>query len=190
MAPAFVEKLNPRERRLVNVLGVFLACFAVLAIPLGLESIVHARESDNQELYGALQAVQDARTQVRERREKKEALLARYSKKAPPLAGFLEQAAQTVKLEVTDSVDRPEVPHGKRYVERATTVHLKKAGLLPISKFLEALEKSGYPIEVSRLSLRKRTGEQDSYDVEVGVSAYDHADSTPAPAASAPEKQP
>ena len=89
---------------------------------------------------------------MRERQEKKEALLQRYAKKAPPLAGFVEQAAQAEKLEVTNTVDRPEVPHGKRYGERSTTVHLKKAGLLPISKFLEALEKSGFPVEVSRLT--------------------------------------
>ena len=82
---------------------------------------------------------------------------------------------------MTDSVDRPDVPHGKKFVERSTTVHLKKSGLLPIAKFLETLETSGYPVEVSRLALRKRVGEQDSYDVEVGVSAYDRSDAVAAP---------
>jgi general secretion pathway protein M len=190
MALRALERLNPRERRLVTVLATALSCAAVLAIPFGLESIVHAREEDNQELSAALTGVQEARGLVRERQEKKAALLQRYATKAPALAGFLEQAAQHEKLEVTDSVDRPDVPHGKRYTEKSTTVHLKKAGLLPISKFLEALEKSGFPIEVSRLTLRKRMGEPDSYDVEVGVSAYDRIDAAPAvlptPAASAP----
>jgi general secretion pathway protein M len=193
MALGFLERLNPRERRLVTVLGTVLSGFAVLAIPFGLESVVHAREADNEELSLALTAVQDGRAHVRERQEKKEALLQRYAKKAPPLAGFLEQAAQHEKLEVTDSVDRPEVPHGKRYTERNTTIHLRKAGLLPISKFLETLEKSTYPIEVSRLTLRKRSGEPDSYDFEVAVSAYDRVDATPAAPttpAPPPEKQP
>jgi len=195
MALGFLERLNPRERRLITVLGTVLSCVAVLAVPFGLESVVHARETDNEELSAALTAVQDGRVHVREHQEKKEALLQRYARKAPPLAGFLEQAAQHEKLEVTDSVDRPEAPHGKRYVERSTTIHLRKAGLLPISKFLEALEKSGYPIEVSRLALRRRLGEPDSYDFEVAVSAYDRADTAPAPAAvptgaPAPEKQP
>jgi general secretion pathway protein M len=183
MALNFLDRLNARERRLVTVLGTVLSCALVLAIPFGLESIVHARQADNLELSQALTALQDGRAQVREHQEKKEALLQRYSKKAPPLAGFLEQAAQHEKLEVTDSVDRPEVPHGKRYSERSTTIHLRKAGLLPISKFLEALEKSGFPIEVSKLTLRKRAGEPDSYDFEVAVSAYDRTDATPAPSA-------
>ena len=90
---------------------------------------------------------------------------------------------------MTDSVDRPDVPHGKKYVERNTVIHLKKSGMASIAKFLEAIEKSGYPVAVSRLNVRKRAGEPDSYDVEVGVSAYDRIEAASA-AAPAPEKKP
>ncbi len=186
---AFLDRLNSRERRMVTVLGGVLSVALVLAVPVGLESVVHAREESNQELYAALTAVQEARSQVRDRQAKKEALLQRYAKRAPALASFIEQTAQHQKLEVTDSVDRPEVPHGKRYVERATTAHLKKASLLPIARFLEAVEKSGHPVEVSRLALRKRSGEADSYDVEVGVSAYDRSEASTGSGAGA-ERQP
>jgi general secretion pathway protein M len=72
-------------------------------------------------------------------------------------------------------VDRPDVPIGKKYVERNTVIHLKKAGMLPVSRLLEAIEKSGHPVSVSRLNIRKRSGEPDSYDVEVGVSAFDRS---------------
>jgi general secretion pathway protein M len=185
--------LNPRERRLVLVMLVVLGGLVIIAIPVGLESFVHTREAYNQETYAALNAVQAARGQVHDRQTKKDAIVSRYAKHAPALAGFLEQTAHQQKLEVTDSVDRPEVPHGKRYVERASVVHLKKAGMYAIAKFLESLEKSGYPIDVSRLNIRKRTGEPDSYDVEVGVSAYDRSEA-PAPSSSAEgeskEKQP
>jgi general secretion pathway protein M len=193
MAFTALDRLNARERRLVTILGAVFIGLVILGIPVGLESIVHARESDNQDLYSALQALQGARAQVRERQQKKDALVTRYAKKAPPLGGLLEQLAHEQKLEVTNTVDRPEVPHGKKYSERSTTVHLKKTGLVPIAKFLEAIEKSGYPVEVSRFTLRKRPGEPDSYDVEVGVSAYDRSDAVAAPAAAAsgtPEKQP
>ena len=110
--------------------------------------------------------------------------MSRYGKHTPPLAGLIQQTAREQKLEVTESQDRPEVPHGKRYAERTTSVHLKKAGMYAIAKFLEGLEKTGYPIDVSRLNIRKRTGEPDSYDVEVGVSAYDRSEAPP-PASSA-----
>jgi general secretion pathway protein M len=163
--------LNPRERRLVTILGVVFAVLVVLVLPVGLEALVHAREADNAELNAALSSVQSARGQVHERQARKEAIAQRYSKRAPPLAGFIEQAARQQKLEVTDSVDRPDVPHGKKYVERNTIVHLKKTGMFSIAKFIEGLEKSGYPVAVSRLTIRKRSGEPDSYDVEIVVSA-------------------
>jgi general secretion pathway protein M len=65
------------------------------------------------------------------------------------------------------------VPIGHRYIERSTTIHLKKSGLLAITRLIEALEQSGSPVAVTRMNLRRRMGEQDSYDVELGVSAWD-----------------
>lgn len=177
--------LNPRERRLLTIMLAVVVGLAMLGVPVGLASLVHSRDADNQELSAAISGVQSARGQVRDRQARKDAIATRYGKKAPALAGYIEQTAHQQKLEVTDSIDRPEVPHGKRYTERTTSAHLKKAGMYAIAKFLESLEKSGYPMDVSRLNIRRRVGEPDSYDVEVGVSAYDrHEAQTPAPSAS------
>ena len=76
-------------------------------------------------------------------------------------------------MQLTDSVDRPDVTTGKIYVERHTVVHVKKSGIVPILMFLEGIEQSGFPLAISRLGLRKRGAEPDAYDVELGVSAYD-----------------
>jgi general secretion pathway protein M len=181
-------QMNARERKLVGVLGFVGAVLLLLAIPFGLEAFIASSRSDNDELRQALSDVQDARGRVRERQAKKDAIAARYGKKAPTLAGYLEQTARQQKLEVTDSTPMPDVPHGKRYVEHGTTIHLKKTGMAPLARFLESLEKSGYPIAVTRLNVHKRSGENDSFDVEVGVSAYDRSEPPPAPAASASGK--
>ena len=178
MAIALFERwgLNPREQKVATAALFVLAGVLLLAIPVGLSMLVSSRKSENEELRTALANVNGARGKIRERQDRKSSLASRYGKKTPPLAGFLEQHASANKLQVTDSVDRPDIPHGKRYVERNTVIHLKKAGLAPISRFLEAIEKSGYPVAVTRLNIRKRAGEPDSYDVEVGVSAYDRND--------------
>jgi general secretion pathway protein M len=170
---AELVNMNPRERRLVGVLGMVVAGLLVVAIPIGMELLVRARRADNEELKQALSDIQEARGKLRDRQAKKDAIAARYAKRPPALAGFIEQAARAQKLEVTDAVDRPDLPVGKRYIERSTTVHLKKAGMYAIAKFLESIEKSGNAVAVTRLGIRKRTGEPDSYDVEVGISAYD-----------------
>jgi general secretion pathway protein M len=171
-----VLQMNARERRLVAVLGVVGGVILLLAVPFGLEAIIHSARSDDDELRQALADVQDARVRVRERQAKKDAIAARYARKAPALAGYLEQTARQEKLEVTESTPLPDVPHGKRYVEHGSNIRLKKTGMLALARFLEDIEKSGFPLSVSRLNVRKRTGENDSYDVEASVSAYDRAE--------------
>ena len=184
--------LNPREQRMASLAVIVVGVMVLLAVPIGLQTLVSSRRNENDDLRNALAAVNNARGQIRERQDRKSSLAQRYGKKAPQLAGFLEQSASAQKLQVTDSVDRPDVPHGKKYVERNTVIHLKKSGMASIAKFLEAIEKSGYPVAVSRLNIRKRAGEPDSYDVEVGVSAYDRTETAAAPASSGapPEKKP
>jgi general secretion pathway protein M len=181
-------QMNARERRLLGVIGFVGAIALLLAIPFGLEAIVRSGSNENDELRQALADVQDARGRVRERQTKKDAIAIRYARKAPSLAGYLEQEARAQKLEVTDSTPLPDVPHGKRYVEHGTAIHLRKTGMLPLARFLESLEKSGYPVSVTRLGIHKRNGENDSYDVEIGVSSYDRSELPPpvaAPAGSA-----
>ncbi|WP_394821111.1 type II secretion system protein GspM [Pendulispora albinea] len=184
---ALLERLNlnPREQRLVSLLAVVVLLLVFLGIPIFVESMILSRRSAVSDARAALDAVQGARGQLRDRQAKKEAVASRYQNKAPALAGFLEQTARAQKLEVTDSVDRPEVPigAGKRYIERSTIIHVKKAGMYAIAKFLESIERSGHPILISRLNIRKRVSDPDSFDMELGISAYDHV--TPSPAGGA-----
>ena len=175
-----ILEMSARERRVVGALGAVGALVLLLAVPFGLEAIVRSSASDNEELRQALADVQDARGRVRERQAKKDAIVLRYAKKAPSLAGYLEPGARQQKLEVTDSTPLPDVPHGKRYVEHGTNIHLKKTGMLAFAKFLEFIEESGYPVAVNRLNIRKRSGENDSYDIEIGVSSYDRTEVAPA----------
>jgi hypothetical protein len=181
-------EMNARERRLLGIIGVVAGVLLLLAVPFGLEAVVRSDISENDELRQALADVQEARGRVRERQAKKDAIVTRYAKKAPSLAGYLEQEARQQKLEVTDSTPLPDVPHGKRYVEHGTNIHLKKTGMLPLARFLESIEKSGYPVAVTRLSIRKRSGENDSYDVETGVSSYDRNEPAPSTAPSGSTK--
>lgn len=184
--PRLVERLNlnPREQRLASVLFVVFGALLVLGVPLLIEGTLFARRAENGKLRTALEAVQAARAQVREQKIKKESIAQRYGRKAPALAGFLEQSARAQKLEVSDSADRPEVPIGKQYVERSTMIHVKKAGMYGIARFLETIENSDYATSITRLNIRKRAAEPDSYDVEVAVSAYDRKEPPPQPASS------
>lgn len=167
------DKLAPRERRLMSWLLVAVAIFVLLMAPVGIRLMVSARRDANKALREAISSIKGARDEVRQRQARRAAVLARYEPHAPVLAGFVDKAARDNKLDVVDSQDRPEVPHGKRYVERNTVVRMRKATMLQLAKMLETIEQQHLPLAITRLNIRRRGGENDSYDVELGVSAFD-----------------
>lgn len=172
------DRLEPRERRLLGILGVIAGFMLLMLIPWGISSMVDSRRDEVKALEDAITAIKAGREQVRARQAKHDALLARYANKAPPLGTLIEKAAKDQHLDVPESQDRPEVPHGKKYVERSTVVRLRKASMLQLGKMLEQLEQQRMPIVISRLDVRRRPGEHDSYDVELGLSAFDRTEAT------------
>ncbi len=88
-----------------------------------------------------------------------------------------------------ESQDLPEVPHGKRYSERSTRrCASTRSACSRWPRRWRRFEQSGYPVAVTRLNIKPRSGEPDSYEVELGVSAFDRKADAPAapPAAAAP----
>ncbi|WP_437743407.1 hypothetical protein WME73_50165 [Sorangium sp. So ce302] len=184
-----LDKLEPRERRLLTILLGFLAVIVLLLVPIGLASVASSKRAENQEIRDLLQSIYEASGKVSERKALKDALLARYSRPAPALAGFIEDAAKQQQLTAAESQDRPDVPHGKKYTERITVVKMHRIGMLGLAKMLEHIEGSGHPVAVTKLNLKPRAGEPDSYEVELGISAFDRK-GEPQPATPAPSAPP
>ncbi|WP_437326751.1 hypothetical protein [Sorangium sp. So ce381] len=184
-----LDKLEPRERRLLTILLGFLGVLVLLLVPIGLASVASSKRAQNQEIRDLLQSIYEASGKVSERKALKDALLARYSRPAPALAGFIEDAAKQQQLTAAESQDRPDVPHGKKYTERITVVKMHRIGMLGLAKMLEHIEGSGHPVAVTKLNLKPRAGEPDSYEVELGISAFDRKGEPP-PATPAPSAPP
>lgn len=168
-----LERLEPREKQLLGVLGGIFAVFMLLLVPVGIAALLGSRRSDVEELRAAIEQIQTSREDVKKRERQRAAVIERYAKAAPPLAGLLEKLATQSQLEIPESQDRASVPHGKRYDERSTKIVLRKVGMLNLVKFMERIEQSGHPLTIARLNIRKRATEPDSYDVEMIVSAFD-----------------
>ncbi len=177
------EKLEPRERRLLTILGSILGVAIFLLGPIGIISMVSSKRSENDDLRALVDQIYDARATISERKAKHDALVARYAKPAPQLAGFIEEANKANGIGAAESQDRPEAPHGKRYTERMTVVKMHKIGMMNLAKTMEKIEQSGYPVAITKLNLKPRIGEPDSYEIELGVSAFDRKADAPAAAA-------
>lgn len=168
-----LARLEPRERRLLGILGGVFGVMAFLAIPIGIAATVHGQASENESLHEAIDSIDEARMSVAKAQAARDAVTARYASAAPPLASFLSRIASEVQVEIPESQDRQAVPHGKRYSERSTKIVLRKVGMLKLIQLMEKIETSGHPMLMSSLNIRKRLVEPDSYDVDMVVSAFD-----------------
>ncbi len=181
------DGLAERERRLLVVFVALLGAFLILLVPYLTSLTLSGIRQQNDELRAAISLVRSSRGKLEDIKARKDAIAARYANPAPPLAGFIENAARQSNIEIPESQDRADQPHGKKFVERSTVVRMRKVGMLALVRTLERIEGAGYPIVISRLNIRARGREPDSYDVELGVSAYDSTKTGPgaAPAGSA-----
>jgi len=176
-----IDQLEPRERQLLGILAAVFAVMLLLLLPLGLTALISSRESDNEDLRAVIEEIQQSREAIHKRQAQRDAVLARYADPAPPLAAFLAKLASESQLEIPESQDRAVVPHGKKYDERSTKIVLRRVSMLNLVNFMERIAQSPHPITMSRLDIRKRGTEVDSYDVELIVSAWDRkGDKTPA----------
>jgi general secretion pathway protein M len=189
--------LEPRERRLLGILGGLFGFMVFLAVPIGIAASVHGQASENDALREAIGAIEDSREQVSKAKAARDTVTQRYATPAPPLAAFLSKIAGEVQVEIPESQDRQPVPHGKRFTERSTKITLRRVGMFKLVKLLERLETSGHPVALASLNIHKRGSEPDSFDVDMVVSAYDRkapepkkADAQAAGSADPDEKEP
>jgi general secretion pathway protein M len=168
-----LAQLDDRERRLLGLLVVVFVGVVVLLVPAGTAAVLASQRGGNEALQEAITAIQDNRALIQRRETEKQALDRRYERQAPPLASFLANLASQTSVEIPETQDRANVPHGSRYEERSTRIVLRKVSMLPLAKFMERIIQSEYPVSITRLNIRKRGTEPDSYDVQMIVSAFD-----------------
>ncbi|MBX3251487.1 MAG: type II secretion system protein M [Myxococcales bacterium] len=169
---ASIDGLNERERRLLAVLGVVFALI-VIVLPLYLvTSSISEIEAENRAISTVLRDIGRARGTLAQRQAEREAAQARYREAAPPLGSFLEARASEQQLSLREVTDQPEKIVGdfRRRNARATLpgVELRKA-----IKMLTAIENSRHPVAVERIQIEHFRGGEDSYNVQIGVIAYD-----------------
>ena len=169
-------KLEARERTLLLAFVGIIFAIIFIVVPLYLHRLVQTARDDNQEIRDFVQTVNESKKKIDQQKALREAMLARYAKTVP--ASFIEDAAKANEVEISETQKKPDVPHGKKFVEHLQTVRLHKVGLLGLSKMLERIDAGGNPVAITRLNIKPRSGETDSYDVEIGVSSFERKPDT------------
>jgi hypothetical protein len=167
-----LDALQPRERRLLALFVGLFAVISVLLIPIGVSAMLAERRGENEQLREAIDRLFAERDDLLERQMKNQTVLNRYKTSAPALAGFLDKHAKALELEIPEFKDKPPVPIGKEYEERSTEITLKRTPMKKFVQFMEKIAQAPFPISVTRLNVRKRGTEPDSWDASLTVSAY------------------
>jgi hypothetical protein len=167
-----IEGLEPRERTLLGVLGGVFVVMLLLLIPVGISAALGDQTHQNEVIREMIARLESESGHIAQRKAERDAVLERYARPAPALAGFLDTAGSAASVAIPEIKDKPPTPHGKKYEERATGISLKKVGLVGLVKFMERVSAGTYPIAITALNVRKRGVEPDSYDVEMTVSAF------------------
>jgi len=55
-----IDQLDPRERRLLNILGIVMVVFVALLLPLGVTAALAGQRSDNEALREVIARIQEA----------------------------------------------------------------------------------------------------------------------------------
>lgn len=170
---AAIDRLQPRERLLLGVLGGVLVGFLVFLLLHLVSSSLDDIQTKNQENAEVLREIGRNRATFRETERQMRDVERRYATKAPPLQSFLEEKATSRGIEIRDAQDRPEVQHGKKFVERSVQIRLNKVDIRSFVDLMEDVSTSRHPMAVTKLRVRKRLAEPNSFDVEMTVSAFD-----------------
>ncbi len=171
-AAAF-DRLSPRERVLVGALGGVLAAFLAFLVVFLVSGNLDGIQKENEEHAEVLREIARNRAAFRESLQAQAELERRYATKAPPLQSFLEEKATKRSLEIRDAQDKPEVQHGTDFVERSVQIRLNKVEIRSFVQLMEDVSTNRHPLAISKLRVRRRLAEPNSFDLDMTVSAYD-----------------
>ena len=170
------ERLAPRERRLVVLVGLTtLACVFGLLI-MQVQDGLAAIRAKNAETQAALHTLTQNRAEILAHRSAPGDAAATIGDEAPRLATYLETIANEVGIQIPESTERPPTTKGK-FLERTVEVKLRGLSVEQLANFLAKVETQSPIVVTQRLFVKRSSFSQDGKldAVELTVGTYERA---------------
>lgn len=158
--------LSPREKRLLIALSMVFVTLVFLGFWMWSKRRLDAIDSERADMVEALRFIQRARPRIAARTQRREAMLARYRTRAPPLTSYVEEQAHAANVQVAEAQDRPGVPAGPRFTQRSVSIRLRQVSLEALADFFERIDSAAFPVAISSVRIRRRFGEANKYDID------------------------
>ncbi len=172
---AAVAGLSEKDKRQLSILGAVLALGLVFGLWLLSYALLSNLESERSATLDALRVIRTERARIRQRQQSRAQILSRYEQHAPALGGFIEQAARTAQVTVSETNDRPvqRVDAG-RFERRSVSIRVRSVTLQALVAFMAQIDNAPFPVAITTLRLRKRFNESNNYDVdEMVITTFD-----------------
>jgi Tfp pilus assembly protein PilO len=167
-------RMSTRERRLISILVAAVVGCALLVVGYLTFDSLQTKAQENRDMREALDAIAKHSNEFRDAKAKVQAQALRIGSEPPQLAADLEAAAKEAGIQIPETVDRPDAPAGKRYVEHSLDVKLRKVDLKSLATFLSKVETGKSLILVTRLEIRRSFGgDGANVDVEMTATTYE-----------------
>lgn len=170
-----LDRLSPRERVLLGVLGLVAVGMACALVVLLTSRSTARLEREVSEQAETLRELRSKAPEIRARLEATKNAAAEGPTEALALGTQLETHASKAGLgdAALEMVDQPEEIVGS-WVRKSVEVRLRRQPLGKLADFWARTEndRARYPVAITRLTVRTRRHEEDSYDVEMVVSSY------------------
>jgi Tfp pilus assembly protein PilO len=166
------EALEPRERRLVALLGLtFVVCvfgYVGFTITDGLAELGRK----NEQARSDLRLIAERHDDLLEAKFRQQGEGDPFRAEAPPLATYLEEIAKEVGVQIPESSERPPSTKG-RFQERTIDVKLRGLTVDQLAQFLRRVETRSLQVVTQRVYVRTTFSQKDKMDVELTVAAFE-----------------
>jgi hypothetical protein len=168
------ERLAPRERRWVTVLGALVVSVSILLAGWITMNRIGDLQDENTAIRDALGAIAQHRDEYLEAKSRNAVQEARIGNDPPQLTADLETAARGENVQIAESSERPPAPAGRRYIEHDMDIKIRETDLQSLTKFLKRVETGPRLVFFTRLALKHRySDDSDKLDVELTATAFE-----------------
>lgn len=169
-----LERMSERERILLLIL-IGTLCLLITGLSFGL---IHHKSSSMKEQIERneqiLRQIKHNETRLQQYAREKELSEKRFSNAPDSLSALLDKLAGEVELEIPELRELPDEIIRKKWIEKSVEIRLRKINLEKIVNFMVKIKNQNrkFPLAITKLNIRKRSGEGNSFDVKMKVSTY------------------
>lgn len=165
----FWDRISPRERRLVVLLGVAVPLIIAIWLGLSIQDGLVAKEKNNENMRKALVVIEDLK--ARGPAQPADDVVATMGTEPISLDTYLTNAAQKAGFQLKGTTPRSAVPKNG-FVTNSVACQVSDLTIDQLRKFLQEIETGSKVVIVTKLDVRRDFKDKDKLDATLEVSTY------------------